>query len=156
MVDASAAKKEEVQWHKLVNTPEVFGPNTAKEEREQFPDWKHKMIKKVESARETPFPMKDFTPRIQDRSKKFYSILASYTKKPWRVLKAMTHYNGLEAWRSLLQEHQPYTCGRGLALLNNVLNHKFDSKQTHLENLVAFEEAIRIMKPPPMTSCLMM
>ena len=50
--------------------------------------------------------------------------------------------NGLEAWRKLIQEHEPYTRGRGLALLNKVLNHKFDTKKTHLENLVAFEEAI--------------
>ena len=74
---------------------------------------------------------------------KFYSILASYTKnKPLRVIKSMTDYNGLEAWRNLIQEHEPYTRGRGLALLNKVLNHKFDNKKTHLENLVAFEEAI--------------
>ena len=157
IVDATANKKEEVQWHKLVKSPDVFGPNTAKEEREQFPDWKHKMkiwlsavdpdlaedLNKVESARDTPFPMKDFTPRTKDTSKKFYSILTSYTKnKPLCVLKSMTDYNGLEAWRNLLQEHEAYIRGRGLALLNKVLNHKFDPKKTHLENLVAFEEAI--------------
>ena len=42
----------------------------------------------------------------------------------------------------MIQEHEPYTRGRGLAFLNKVLNHKFDTKKTHLENLVAFEEAI--------------
>ena len=100
-------------------------------------------LNKVESARDTPFPMADFTPRTKERSMKFYSILASYTKnKPLRVIKSMTDYNGLEAWRNLIQEHEPYTRGRGLALLNKVFNHKFDNKKTHLENLVAFEEAI--------------
>ena len=100
-------------------------------------------LNKVESARDTPFPMADFTPRTKERSMKFYSILASYTKnKPLRVRKSMTDYKGLEAWRNLIQEHEPYTRGRGLALLNKVLNHKFDNKKTHLENLVAFEEAI--------------
>ena len=72
-IEASKAKKEEVQWHKLIKTPDVFGPGTAKEERDQFPDWKHKMktwlsavepelaedLNKVESARDTPFPMAD-------------------------------------------------------------------------------------------------
>ena len=100
-------------------------------------------LNKVESARDTPFPMADFSPRTKERSMKFYSILASYTKnKPLRVIKSMTDYNGLEAWRNLIQEHEPYTRGRGLALLNKVLNHKFDTKKTHLENLVAFEEAV--------------
>ena len=156
-IEASKAKKEEVQWRKLIKTPDVFGPSASKEERDQFPDWKHKMktwlsavepelagdLNKVESARDTPFPMADFTPRTKERSMKFYSILASYTKnKPLRVIKSMTDYNGLEAWRNLIQEHEPYTRGRGLALLNKVLNHKFDNKKTHLENLVAFEEAI--------------
>ena len=156
-IEASKTKKEEVQWRKLIKTPDVFGPSTAKEERDQFPDWKHKMktwlsavepelaedLNKVESARDTPFPMADFSPRTKERSVKFYSILASYTKnEPLRVIKSMTDYNGLEAWRNLIQEHEPYTRGRGLALLNKVLNHKFDNKKTHLENLVAFEEAI--------------
>ena len=39
-IEASKAKKEEVQWHKLIKTPDVFGPSAAKEERDQFPDWK--------------------------------------------------------------------------------------------------------------------
>ena len=33
-IEASKAKKEEVQWHKLIKTPDVFGPSAAKEERD--------------------------------------------------------------------------------------------------------------------------
>ena len=37
-------------------------------------------LNKVESARDTPFPMADFTPRTKERSMKFYSILISFKK----------------------------------------------------------------------------
>ena len=160
LAEEASKKKDnigEVELHKMIKSPDIFSPSTYKEEKEQYPEFRVKMrswigaldssllekINVVENARSEKLIHEEFTPRTIDKSKKLYSILASYTTgRPLRTIKQVQDENGFEAWRLLLEEHLPRTRARSLQLLSNLIHTKFDSKRTTMENILKFEDSI--------------
>ena len=142
----------------MIKSPDVFGPTTYKEEREGFLEFRMKMrswigalnpdiLAKIDAVeidrREGSWEMAKLTVQEREMSKKLHSILTSYTRgRPLRTLKQVPQENGFEAWRLLVEEHQPHSRARSLQLLNNVLHYRFDNKKSTQENLLKFEEAI--------------
>ena len=154
---AESRKPGDVELHKLIKAPEVFGPSTYKEERDGFLEFRTKMrswigafdneilekMNEIEKDREAAQNMEDYTEEGKAQARKLHSILTSYTKgRPLRTIKQVASENGFEAWRMLVEERQPHTRARSLQLLNSVLNHKFDAKKSTQENLLKFEEMI--------------
>ena len=154
---AESRRPGDVELHKLIKAPEVFGPSTYKEERDGFLEFRTKMrswigaldneilekMNEIEKDREAAQDMEDYTEEGKAQARKLHSILTSYTKgRPLRTIKQVASENGFEAWRMLVEEHQPHTRARSLQLLNSVLNHKFDAKKSTQENLLKFEEMI--------------
>ena len=93
--------------------------------------------------REESWEWTKLTPAEKEQSRKLHSILASYTRaRPLRTLKQVPHENGFDAWRLLVEEHQPHSRARSLQLLNNVLHYRFDNKRSTQENILKFEELI--------------
>ena len=150
-------EKGDVELHKMIKTPDVFNPSSFKEEHEGWSEFRHKMrtwigaldpemlarIEAVEAKRSEAVEFSTLSDEHKAVSKKLYTILTSYTKgRPLRTIKQITEENGLEAWRILLEEHEPYTRGRSLRLLTSLTKYKFENKKTTMENILAFEEAI--------------
>ena len=155
---AETRRPGEVDLHKMIKSPEVFGPTTYKEERDGFLEFRLRMrswigalnpdiLAKIDAVemdrREESWEMSKLSTQEQSMAKKLHSILTSYTKgRPLRTLKQVPRENGFEAWRLLVEEHQPHSRARSLQLLNNVLHYRFDNKKSTQENLLKFEEAI--------------
>ena len=56
-----------------------------------------------------------------------------------RTIKQVASENGFEAWRMLVEEHQPHTRARSLQQSSTT---SFDAKKSTSENLLKFEEMI--------------
>ena len=155
---AESRRPGEVDLHKMIKSPEVFGPTTYKEERDGFLEFRVKMrswigalnndilakINKVEEDRsEARWSWDRLTDEEQAQARKLHSILTSYTRgRPLRTLKQVANENGFETWRLLVEEHQPHNRARSLQLLNQVLHFRFDNKKSTQENILKFEEYI--------------
>ncbi len=155
---AESRRLGEIDLHKMIKAPEVFGPATYKEERDGFLEFRVKMrswigalnndiLEKINSVemdrREESWEWTKLTPAEKEQSRKLRSILTSYTRgRPLRTLKQVPHENGFEAWRLLVEEHQPHSRARSLQLLNNVLHYRFDNKKPTQENILKFEALI--------------
>ena len=149
---AESRRPGEIDLHKMIKAPEVFGPATYKEERDGFLEFRVKMrswigalnndiLEKINSVemdrREESWEWTKLTPAEKEQSRKLHSILASYTRaRPLRTLKQVPHENGFDAWRLLVEEHQPHSRARSLQLLNNVLHYRFDNKKSTQENIL--------------------
>ena len=155
---AESRRPGEIDLHKMIKSPEFFGPTTYKEERDGFLEFRVKMrswigdlnndilekINKVEEDRnEARWSWDKLTVQEQEQARKLHSILTSYTRgRPLRTLKQVASENGFEAWRLLVEEHQPHNRARSLQLLNQVLHFRFDNKKSTQENILKFEESI--------------
>ena len=85
LAEEASKKKDnigEVELHKMIKSPDIFSPNTYKEEKEQYPEFRLKMrswigaldssllekINVVENARSEKLIHEEFTPRTIDKS----------------------------------------------------------------------------------------
>ena len=124
LAQASASSQSSGRY---VKAPEVFAPKTMDEEQAQWSEWafafKNWMCVQDEDFRgevekaEAFLAFESYETNTKARSIRLYSILATYLKqRPLRILRSVTNGDGFRVWRTLVDELQPSSRPRALAL----------------------------------------
>ena len=138
----------------LVQKPDIFKPET----RELWAEWRHGMrnylgiidqnfITELDEIETHPSRRPDLATMqlsTSRRSRELYSILQSFLRhRPSKLVRAVEQRNGYEGWRVLINEMQPSSRQRQMALASQLANVKFDAKLSLAEQLTKYEEVIR-------------
>ena len=142
----------------LVQKPDVFKPETREAEVELWAEWRHGMrnylgiidqnfITELDEIETHPSRRPDLATMqlsTSRRSRELYSILQSFLRhRPAKLVRAVEQHNGYEGWRVLINEMQPSSRQRQMALASQLANVKFDAKLSLAEQLTKYEEVIR-------------
>ena len=144
-------------FSKHVKTPEVFKPETRAEELAKWQDWRfafenfigvidNDVLREMKQivTRAAPLSMAEMAQEEQTRSERLYAMLSTQLRnRPQRLVRGVVDQNGYEAWRILVQDMQPATRQRGLALIQSLNKVKFEANRSITEQLPQFELMVK-------------
>ncbi|CAE7369187.1 unnamed protein product [Symbiodinium sp. CCMP2592] len=154
---AANQQDSSVREAKFVKAPDVFAPKTLDEELAGWPDWSFCFrnwlsvqdgafrddLLKVEKATEI-LAFADYESGTKARSIRLYSILATYLRnRPLRLLRSVADGDGFRVWRSLVDELQPSSRPRALALAQALVKFPpYKEGGSLLDYTLAFERLL--------------
>ena len=144
-------------FSKHVRAPELFKPDNRQDELRGWEDWRFafenfvgcidgELLREMQDAPQATRPLNPTTwaPDRRDRSEKLYSLLCQLMRnRPLHLVRGVPDHNGLEAWRVLMNDMQPPTRQRALALIQSLNKLKFDGSKSITEQLPQFETLVR-------------
>ena len=146
-----------VRESRFVKAPEVFAPKNMDEELAGWPEWSFCFknwlsvqdeafrddLKKVETAT-LIVAFEDYEAGTKARSIRLYAILATYLRnRPLRMLRSVTDGDGFRVWRSLVDELQPSSRPRALALAQALVKFPpYKEGGSLLDYTLAFERLL--------------
>ena len=156
----ASASSQSSGWResRYVKAPEAFAPKTMDEELAQWSEWAFAAFKnwmcvqdedfrgdfeKVEKA-EAFLAFESYETNTKARSIRLYSILATYLKqRPLRILRSVTNGDGFRVWRTLVDELQPSSRPRALALAQALVKFPpFKEGGSLLDYTLAYERLL--------------
>ena len=158
VASAASQQRRSEQLARLVQRPDIYRPETRDQETDQWVDWRFSFvsylgvidskfaeeIEWVEAQAGTEKLMANMDLQTQVRARELYAILLSFVRnRPAKLVRAIPHNNGYEAWRQLVVEMMPSSRQRQLALVTQLTSTRLDPKQALGEQLGRYEELIR-------------
>ena len=156
-LDRLTTAQQSQSWARHLKSPEAWKPANRDEEIRSWPDWKmvfqsyvkaidhqlSEMMTQVENDMEKDYKFEDMTPETQHKANFLFNMLVSYIKnRPLSIVKFIPHENGFLAWKTLLQEMQPSTRQRSLALMTQLSRVQFQENKSIGEQLPMFEALV--------------
>ena len=144
-------------WTRHLKTPDPFKPDNRDAELKQWPDWKFafcsyvksldgklaELMSDVEADLLTTYEFEDMTTETKLYANRLYGMLTSYLRnRPLKLIKSVKKENGFAAWRMLMQDLQPSTRQRSLALLTQLSRIQFQEGKTVTEQLAQYEALV--------------
>ena len=154
---SSSAAQQQWKETRFIKSPDVYAPKGIDEELGTWNEWSFAFknwmcvqddayrsdFESVEAA--TAFvSLESYEPATRSRSLRLYSILATYLKnRPLRILRSVTNGDGYRVWRMLVDELQPSSRPRALALAQALVKFPpYREGGSLLDYTIAFERII--------------
>ena len=144
-------------WWKLLPKPPVFDYSSRELEISNWKEWSWtfeqyiasvdaKFLDDIQGVRaqlERTVDPVDFSDAEKQRNAFFYSLLSSLLRqRPLLVVKQIAGNNGLEAYRTLINQNEPASKNRSMGLLNVIMNWPtFSGKQSLMQHVLKLEHA---------------
>ena len=150
-LDRLTTVQQSQSWARHLKNPEAWKPANRDEEIGNWPDWKlvfqtyvkavahqlAEMMTQVEGDMEKDYKFEDMTPETQHKANFLFNMRISYIKnRPLSIVKFLPNENGFLAWKTLLQEMQPSTRQRSLALMTQLSRVQFQENKSIGEQLL--------------------
>ena len=131
------AGDESRSWWKLLPKPQVFDHSTRESEISSWKEWSWSFeqyiasvdgrfaedIQNMRSHLDREVDPVDFSESEKQRNTFLYSLLSSLVRqRALLVVRQTTGNNGLEAYRTLIQQNEPISKNRSMGLLNVIMN----------------------------------
>ena len=149
--------EEPRSWWKLLPKPAVFDHSSRETEISGWKEWSWSFeqyinsvdpkfgddIQNMRSKLDQPVDPVDFSDGERQRNAFLYSMLSSLLRqRPLLVVKQIAGCNGLEAYRTLIQQNEPVSKNRSMGLLNIIMNWpQFGGKQSLMQQVLKLEHA---------------
>ena len=144
-------------WAKHLKTPEIWKPENREAEIKGWSDWKFSFVNYVravdpklaelmewaerQGAEEIRFD--DMSAEARAYAPKLFNMVCSYVKlRPLKLIRFTERQNGFKAWKVLVDEMQPATRQRSLALMTQLSRIQFQSDKGVGEQLPLFEALV--------------
>ena len=154
---SSSAAQQQWKETRFIKSPDVYAPKGIDEELGARNEWSFAFknwmcvqddayrsdFESVEAA--TAFvSFESYEPATRSRSLRLYSILATYLKnRPLRILRSVTNGDGYRVWRMLVDELQPSSRPRALALAQALVKFPpYREGGSLLNYTIAFERIV--------------
>ena len=144
-------------WWKLLPKPPVFDYSSRELEISNWKEWSWtfeqyiasvdaKFLEDIQGVRaqlDRAVDPVDFSDTEKQRNAFFYSLLSSLLRqRPLLVVKQIAGNNGLEAYRTLINQNEPASKNRSMGLLNVIMNWPtFSGKQSLMQHVLKLEHA---------------
>ena len=154
---SSQQSQASVKESRFVKAPDVFAPKSLDEELSGWPEWafcfKNWLSVQDDAFREDPKRVETATSIVafdsyeagtKTRAIRLYAILATYLRnRPFRILRSVTDGDGFRVWRALVDELQPSSRPRALALAQALVKFPpFREGGSLLDYTLAFERLL--------------
>lgn len=154
---SSQQSQASVKESRFVKAPDVFAPKSLDEELSGWPEWAfcfknwlsvqddafREDLKRVETATSI-VAFDSYEAGAKTRAIRLYAILATYLRnRPLRILRSVTDGDGFRVWRALVDELQPSSRPRALALAQALVKFPpFREGGSLLDYTLAFERLL--------------
>ena len=154
---SSQQSQASVKESRFVKAPDVFAPKSLDEELSGWPEWAfcfknwlsvqddafREDLKRVETATSI-VAFDSYEAGTKTRAIRLYAILATYLRnRPLRILRSVTDGDGFRVWRALVDELQPSSRPRALALAQALVKFPpFREGGSLLDYTLAFERLL--------------
>ena len=148
---------ESRSWWELLPKPQVFDHSTRESEISSWKEWSLSFeqyiasvdgrfaedIQNMRSHLDREVDPVDFSDSEKQRNTFLYSLLSSLVRqRALLVVRQTTGNNGLEAYRTLIQQNEPISKNRSMGLLNVIMNWPtFSGKLSLMQNVLKLEHA---------------
>ena len=149
--------EEPRSWWKLLPKPAVFDHSSRETEISAWREWSWSFeqyitsvdpkfgddIQAMRSKLDQAVDPVDFSDSERQRNAFLYSMFSSLLRqRPLLVVRQITGCNGLEAYRTLIQQNEPVSKNRSMGLLNIIMNWPaFGGKQSLMQQVLKLEHA---------------
>ena len=151
------AAEDGKSWWKLLPKPPTFDHSTREGEISAWKEWSWTFeqyissvdakfaedIQKFREHPERPIDPVDFNDTEKQRNTFFYSLLSSLLRqRALLVVRQVSGCNGLEAYRTRIQQNEPVSKNRSIGLLNVIMNWPaFSGKLSLMQHVLKLEHA---------------
>ena len=152
-----SSSQQSQQWAKYLKSPEAWKPESRDAEVKTWPDWRFAFVNYVKSIdpklselmdeaekkAKGSYKFDEMSPEAQTYANRLYNLLISYVKmRPLKLIRQVEHQDGFMAWKILIEEMQPSTRQRSLAIMTQLSRIQFQSDKSIGEQLPMFEALV--------------